>query len=136
MLFLRLALGWMYLYAGVSKIANPAWSAEGYLKSAKTFSSFYQWLASPGVLSVVNILNEWGLTLLGVSLILGLFVRQSAWLGIGIMALYYLPVVQFPYVGKNFLLVDDHIIFIAALCVLIAGRAGKVWGMDALRKKA
>lgn len=136
LLFLRLALGWMYLYAGMSKILDPAWSAEGYLKSAKTFSSLYQWFASPGVLPVVNFLNEWGLALLGVSLILGLFVRQSALFGIGLMALYYLPILQFPYVGKNFFLVDDHIIFIATLFCLMANRAGKVWGLDVLRKNA
>lgn len=136
LLFLRLALGWMYLYAGVSKITDSAWSAEGYLKGAKTFSSLYLWLASPGVLPVVNLLNEWGLALLGASLILGLFVRQSALLGILLMTLYYLPILRFPYVGSHFFLVDEHIVFIGALCVLIAGRAGRIWGMDAMRKNS
>ncbi|MBI2003290.1 MAG: DoxX family membrane protein, partial [Candidatus Wildermuthbacteria bacterium] len=76
--FLRVALGWMYLYAGASKIMDPAWSAEGYLKSAKTFPSLYQWFASPGVLPVINLLNEWGLLLIGAFLLLGVFTRQMA----------------------------------------------------------
>lgn len=134
--FLRVALGWMYLYAGASKIMDPAWSAEGYLKSAKTFPSLYQWFASPGVLPVINLLNEWGLFLVGAFLLLGIFTRQMAMLAMGLMALYYLPILQFPYVGKNFFLVDDHIIFIAALYVLISHRAGRIWGLDALRKNS
>ncbi|MEK7133249.1 MAG: DoxX family membrane protein, partial [Patescibacteria group bacterium] len=79
--FLRISLGWLMFYAGIAKILNPEWSAAGYLKSAKTFVGFYQWLASPGVLPIINFLNEWGLTILGVSLILGIGVRLSSILG-------------------------------------------------------
>ena len=69
---LRVSLGWMFFYAGITKVINPAWSAEGYLNGAKTFAGFYHWLASPGILPVTNFVNEWGLTLLGVSLVLGI----------------------------------------------------------------
>ncbi len=130
LLLLRLTLGWLMLYAGITKLLNPSWSAAGYLKGAKTFAGFYQWLTSPGILPTVNFLNEWGLTLLGVSLILGIGVRLSGILGALLMLLYYFPVLQFPYVGTHSYLVDEHSIYAAALLVLAAFRAGRVFGLE------
>ena len=34
---LRVSAGWMFFYAGITKVLNPQWSAEGYLKGAKSF---------------------------------------------------------------------------------------------------
>ncbi|MBI2573873.1 MAG: DoxX family membrane protein [Candidatus Wildermuthbacteria bacterium] len=135
---LRLAMGWLYLYAGLSKVLDPKWSAEGYLKGAKTLPALYQWFASPSMLPLVNFVNEWGLTLLGASLLLGLFVKISTVGGTLLMALYYLPILQFPYVGTHSLIVDEHIVYIAGLAVLMAMDAGKIWGLDRLlaRQKA
>ena len=127
---LRIVLGWMYLYAGVTKIVDPAWSAAGYLKSAKNFGALYQWLASPGMLPVTNFVNEWGLTLLGLSLILGLFVRFGTKLGVILMLLYYLPILDFPYPNAHAFIVDEHIIYITALLTLGSYRAGHVWGLE------
>lgn len=127
---LRVVLGWMYLYAGITKIINPNWSAAGYLRGAKIFSAFYQWLASPGVLPLTNFVNEWGLTLLGASLIFGLFVRVSSSLGAVMMLLYYLPVLDFPYPNPHSYIVDEHIIYIAALLVLGSFKSGRVWGLE------
>jgi thiosulfate dehydrogenase [quinone] large subunit len=128
--FLRVATGWMMLYAGITKIINPAWSAEGYLKGAKTFTGFYQWLAGPGILPAVNFVNEWGLTLLGVSLILGIGVRLSSVLGAVLMLLYYFPVLDFPYPNTHSYLVDEHIIYALVLLLLASFRAGRVWGLE------
>lgn len=127
---LRVVLGWMYLYAGVTKIFDPEWSAAGYLKSAKTFSAFYQWLASPGMLPITNFVNEWGLTLLGLSLIFGLFIRLSTTLGGAMMFLYYFPILSFPIVAQHSYIVDEHIVYIAALLTLGAFRAGRIWGLE------
>ncbi|MBI2123840.1 MAG: DoxX family membrane protein [Candidatus Wildermuthbacteria bacterium] len=127
---LRVSLGWMFLYAGITKILDPAWSAAGYLKGAKTFAGLYQWLASPGIIPVVNFVNEWGLLLLGVSLILGVFVRLSGVLGAALMFMYYLPILQFPYPNAHAYIVDEHIIYAAALLFLAAIKAGRVWGLE------
>ena len=62
-------MGWLFLYAGFTKVINPDWSAAGYIGNAKTFSGFYNWFLRPDVLPLTNLINEWGLTLLGVSLI-------------------------------------------------------------------
>ena len=34
LLALRLAVGWLYFYSGISKFLEPGWSAAGYLKGA------------------------------------------------------------------------------------------------------
>ena len=127
---LRISLGWMFLYAGITKILDPAWSAAGYLKGAKTFAGLYQWFSSPGIIPVVNFVNEWGLTLLGASLILGVFVRLSGVLGSVLMLMYYFPILQFPYPNAHSYIVDEHIIYAAALLVLAAVKAGRAWGLE------
>ena len=128
--FLRIALGWMFFYAGITKITNSSWSAAGYMKGAKTFPEFYTWLIQPNILPIVNFVNEWGLTLLGVSLILGIFVRLSSILGAALMILYYLPLLNFPYPNPNSYIVDQHIIFALGLLLLAAFRAGRVYGLE------
>ncbi|MEK7630176.1 MAG: DoxX family protein [Patescibacteria group bacterium] len=126
---LRISLGWLFFYAGLVKILNSDWSAAGYLTHAKTFAGFYGWLASPAILPLINFVNEWGLALLGVSLILGLFVRLSSVLGAVLMLLYYLPANALPFVTNGYL-VDEHIIFIFALLFFAATHAGRVWGLE------
>ncbi|MEK7650766.1 MAG: DoxX family protein [Patescibacteria group bacterium] len=125
---LRIGLGFFFFYAGFTKIIDPSWSAAGYIGAAKHFTSFYQSLLSPNILPTINILNAWGLTLLGLSLITGLFTRLSAILGIVLMALYYLAL-PFPYPDAHSLVVDEHIIIILALLVIINFHAGKVWSL-------
>ena len=127
---LRLSLGWLMFYAGIAKVLDPAWSAEGYLKGAKTFAWFYQWLLSPQILPIINFINEWGLTLLGISLILGIFVRLSSLLGAVLMLLYYLPILDFPYPNPHSFLVDEHIIYIFVLLLFASLKAGRVWGLE------
>ena len=127
---LRLALGWLFLYAGITKLINPAWSAAGFLNNAKTFPGLFQWFASPSNIGWVNFMNEWGLTLLGISLILGIGVRLSSILGSLLMLLYYLPRLQFPYPDANSFIVDQHIIFIAVLCFFATIRAGRIYGLE------
>lgn len=132
---LRISMGWLFFYAGITKVLNPEWSAGGYLKGAKIFIGFHQWLGSPGVLPIVDLLNQWGLTLLGLALILGLFIRISAPLAAFLMLLYYLPILNFPYAGTHSFLIDEHIIYILVLAFLAIISAGRIWGIDQLLKK-
>jgi thiosulfate dehydrogenase (quinone) large subunit len=133
---MRIVLGWMFLYAGWTKIINPAWSAEGYLKGAQTFTGFFQWLASPTILPAVNLINEWALFLIGLSLIFGIFVRLSSICGIILMLMYYLPILKFPYPNEHSLLIDEHIVYAAAFFVLAYFRAGRYFGLEHLFAKS
>ncbi len=114
---LRILTGCFFFYAGISKVFAPAWSAAGYLMNAKTFAGLYAFFAQPGILPLVNFMNKWGLVLLGLSLIFGVGMRISTWLGSALMALYYFPILTFPYIDHGFI-VDTHIILIAVLTVL------------------
>ena len=127
---LRVSVGWFMFYAGIVKILNPEWSALGYMKGAKTFAGFYNLMSQPNILPVVNFINEWGLTLLGVSLILGVFVRFSSVLGALLMLLYYFPVLTFPKVGQYGFIIDEHIIYAFVLLFFAGVKAGRVWGLE------
>ena len=122
-------MGWIFLYAGLSKVLNPVWSASGFLLSAKTFPALYAMFANASIISTINFINEWSLVLLGVSLIIGAFVRLSSIGGIALMLLYYFPQLDFPYVGAYFL-VDAHIIFILVLSLLNVSKSGEFLGLD------
>jgi len=130
LLLTRLALGILFFYAGITKVLDSTWSAAGYIGGAKTFAGFYQLFLNPAVLPIVNFLNAWGLTILGVSLILGLFVRLSSSLGIVLMLLYYFAAGPFPYPNAHALLIDEHIIYALLLLFFFSVRAGRYWGMD------
>ncbi len=127
---LRLALGWFMFYAGITKVLNPAWTSAGYLKGAKTFPGLYHWFLQPNILPAIDFINEWGLTLLGVSLILGVFVRLSSTLGALLMLLYYLPILDFPHPNPFAYIVDEHVIYALLMIFLASSRAGRVWGLE------
>ncbi len=126
---LRITIGWLFLNAGIAKVIEPTWSAAKYLSAATTFNGFFGWLASSSMLPIVNFLVEWGLVLMGLALILGVCVRYASYAGAVLMFLFYLPVLNFPTVGHGYI-VDDHIIYIAALLTLAGFEAGTVWGLE------
>ena len=134
LLLLRLALGWVFLYAGLTKVLSPDWTAAGYLKGAKTFTDLYQWFAADANIGWVSFLNQWGQVLIGAAMILGIGVRIASWGGALMMLLYYFPVLVFPKIGANSYLVDEHIIY--ALVFLVFGALGSqsTWGVSAWLK--
>lgn len=134
LLLLRLSLGWLLLYAGFTKVLNPEWTAAGYLRAAKSFTPFFNWLASSSNIGWVNFANEWGLTLVGVAIIVGLYTRWAALAGMVLMALYYVPILDFPHAGANSYIVDEHIIYILGFALLYVFNAGRFWGLDAQRR--
>lgn len=127
---LRIAMGWMFLYAGITKVINPMWTAEGFLRNAKAFTGFFQWFALPENIGWVNVVNEWGLTLLGVALILGIGVRIASVLGVALMLLYYLPL-GFPKPSATAFIVDQHVVYALVLMFFAAVRAGRIYGLEA-----
>lgn len=90
-LFMRIALGWFFLFEGVTKLFDPGWSAKAYLRGSYGFlSPFFRFLSSdPVILNVVDFLNVWGLTLIGTGLLLGFFIRCASLSGIVLLFLYY-----------------------------------------------
>ena len=131
LVILRVVMGWFYFYAGIIKVMDSSWSSLSYIQKANSSMMWlYQTFMSASVLPTVNFMVKWGLTMLGVSLILGLFVRLSSYLGMLLMLLLYLPMLNFPMVGKGAFIVDQHIIYICALLLLSSCRAGHVLGVE------
>jgi len=127
---LRLAMGWLMFYAGITKVLDPEWTAAGYGMSAKTFHGLYEFLVSSGNIGWIDFINQWGLTLLGISLILGIGVRLSSILGAVLMMFYYFPVLEFPYIGTHSYIVEEHIIYALVLILFAATRAGRYFGLE------
>ncbi len=80
LVLLRIFVGWHLLYEGIAKMLIPDWTSAGYLENSKWIFSgiFHSMAASEGALAVVDFMNVWGLTLIGLALILGLLTRYAS----------------------------------------------------------
>lgn len=135
---LRVLIGWHFLYEGIVKLAADSWSAGSYLAGSRgVFAGFYHWLAAtPEALRLTDLMNMWGLTLLGAALILGLFTRTVCVLGALLLSFYYLAYP--PFAGLDFgvpveghyMIVNKTLVELAALLTLTAVRPGTQLGWD------
>ncbi len=122
----RIAIGWHFLFEGISKILVGNWSATSYLaNSTGPLAGFYQWMAgSEGLMSVVDPLNIAALILIGLGLFIGLGIRMSAISGIVLLMLYYFAYPPFggsimgPVEG-NLFIVNKNLIEALALILLL-----------------
>ena len=132
LLLLRLALGWTFLFAASHQVFVADFSIVGFLNSTKTFHALFQPLTGSVIAPIVSFLVAYGHLLIGLSLVSGLMVRVSAAFGIIIMLVYWMAHMDFPFISdSNNFLVDFHIIDALVLGLLIATRAGHIWGLDA-----
>lgn len=134
-LLLRLSIGWVLFYAGWSKVVTfftsaEDWTAAGFLSHLE--GPLADYFASLAGNVVVDYLNAYGLLLIGMALILGIFVRWSAFWGTVIMLLYFLAA----YPAEHSFIVEDHIVYAFVLVVLAAIGAGRVWGLDGIIEKS
>lgn len=140
---LRFLIGWHFLYEGLHKLIHPEWSALGFLANAKwIFSGIAEWMVSnPSVLNTVDILNTWGLILIGLGLILGLFTRVASLAGCALLMLYYLfnpPFIGMELTGTvegNYVLVNKTLIEAVTLLYLAVTPLSRYLGLDMLRAK-
>jgi uncharacterized membrane protein YphA (DoxX/SURF4 family) len=88
---IRVAIGWHFLYEGISKLLIENWSSQSYLANATgPFSGFYHWLAGgESLVGVIDFLNVYGLILIGLALFIGVFIRVASGAGILLLVLYY-----------------------------------------------
>jgi thiosulfate dehydrogenase [quinone] large subunit len=130
---LRLAMGWIFLYAGYHKL-RYGFTAEGFLAHA-TSGPWKDWFVSlgqsPSALDVIDPLVMYGQVLIGGALILGLFTRFALLMGAAMMFLFYIA--QFPPEYDLFL--DYYIVYILVYLMLGVLAAGRVWGLDGYLEK-
>ena len=137
---LRIAVGWHFLYEGVAKLLADGWTAAPYLQSAQgpLAGLFHSMAASPAALRAVDLLNVWGLLLVGAALMLGGLTRFAAGCGMAMLALYYLA--HPPFAGAapgmavegNYLVVDKNLVELLALGVVMLVPGSQLLGLDRL----
>jgi len=135
---LRVFVGWHFLYEGLTKLTSASWSAAGYMRASRgPFAGLFKWIASqPQMLDNANLITMYGLTIVGVLLMLGLFTRLASIAGIGFILLFYLcnpPFVGYFYTiptEGSYLIVNKNLVELAALFVILVTRSGLFAGLD------
>ena len=137
---LRIAIGWHFLYEGVSKLLIPHWSAAGYLDASRwVLAPLFHWIAAtPPVLRVVDFINIWALIFVGLSLILGALVRSACMTGMALLLMYWLANPPLTGLGLtvptegSYVIVDKNIVEFFTLALLGVLQAGECFGLDTL----
>ena len=140
---LRVLIGWHILYEGLAKLINPYWSSAAYLFDSKwIFSGWAESIVSdPTLLTISDYVNMWGLTLVGLCLVLGLYSRHAAIGGMVFILLYYLfapPLLGLEYSRPgegSYLIVNKNLIEACALFVLYTFPTSHLIGLDRLLSK-
>lgn len=140
---LRIVIGWHFLFEGISKAFTPGWSSADYLLISNwVFAGFFHWIASdPALLAVADFAVTWGLIIMGLSLMTGLFDRISSIAGMVLIGLFWIanpPLTKLdfgiPHEG-NYLIIDKNIVEFFALMVLSIFPTGKYLGLGVFLKR-
>jgi thiosulfate dehydrogenase [quinone] large subunit len=148
LVLLRTLIGWHFLYEGFVKLVWPAWtragvplgrfSSAGYLRSSTgPLADFFRSFADASWLPWLDLLMAWGLLLVGLALMLGLFTQLACAGALALLALFYLswlPTrgVYEPGTEGNYLLVNKNLVEAAAVFVVLVFRTGRIAGLDLL----
>jgi thiosulfate dehydrogenase [quinone] large subunit len=126
---LRIALGGVFLEAGLTKILSGTFSAAGLLSHSQgPFADIYIGLANnTTLLPVINNLVMWGETLIGIALILGILLRFASFWGIVQMILYYTVSLP-PSAGW----ISQQIIYIVVFVTFMFSGIGYFFGLEGL----
>lgn len=108
---LRMAVGWHFFYEGISKLIISSWSSYSYLaNSTGPLAGLYHSMAmSPHLLKVIDILNMYGLLLIGLALFIGILTRPAAIAGAVMLTLYYFA---YPPFGASLFTVGEGHLYI------------------------
>jgi uncharacterized membrane protein YphA (DoxX/SURF4 family) len=132
----RLSIGWHFLYEGFSKLLTGNWTSLGYLQNTSgALSGFYHWLAaSPSLLRVVDVMNMYGLVLIGLGLFLGLLIRYASAAGVLLLALYYFAYPPFGNTllnpGEGHLFIVDKLFIEASVLLFLIFYKEKGYSID------
>jgi thiosulfate dehydrogenase [quinone] large subunit len=134
---LRFAIGWHFFFQGFGKLISPYWTAEGYLNAS--WGPFKWITTTPWMLGVADYTMVLGLMIVGILLMVGLFTRTAAIIGIILLGLIYVAVPPLDFTGfvvstgqGTELYVDKNLIEILALVVVASFRTGLIIGLDIL----
>ncbi len=135
---LRVVIGWYFLYEGLAKVFSPNWTSYGYLMDSEgAFASIFKEMAmNPTMTQIADILNIYGLIVIGLCLIVGAFSKLAKLGAMGLLAMYYLshpPLLDVHYILRpegSYLWIDKNTIAFFALVVLLYFPTSKEIGLD------
>jgi uncharacterized membrane protein YphA (DoxX/SURF4 family) len=139
----RIAIGWHFLYEGLTKILVGNWSSAAYLAGSKWIFApvFHLMSQSTGIVAVVDFLNIWGLIFVGVGLMLGLLTRWASAGGALMLFFYFIAYPPVPGnmmgvpVEGNYLWVNKTLIEFFVLTAFIFFSSDYHFGIDRLYKR-
>lgn len=142
---LRIALGWLFFYEGISRLLNPYWTSAGSLLESRgpLAGLFHSLAAGSATLKAVDILNTWGLIIVGLGLLVGFLSRGAGAAGMILIILHYVcnpPFLGYAYNAPQegtYLFINKDVVEFFALWILILFPTGKTIGLERLlfRKK-
>ncbi|MDR2815966.1 MAG: DoxX family membrane protein [Proteiniphilum sp.] len=136
---LRILTGWHLLYEGMIKVFDPGWTAAPFLNNAQgTFAALFKNIASsPLLLEIADQLNQWGLALVGLSLILGFLSRPASIGGMALLFFYY--VAYPPFIGVeqgmaegNYMIVNKNLIELFVFLLFFMFPTDRIIGLERL----
>ncbi len=141
LVLLRLVCGSHFFYQGMIKLADRSWSSYSYLMNSEwIFSGVFRWMAeTKAVLAVVDAVNMWGLILIGMALILGVFVRFASVCGFLLLGLYYAANPPFDIMGSGAggeysFIVNKQLVEMAAFAIIFLFPTGSVFGLGRMQE--
>jgi len=132
----RIVAGLYFVNFGLAALWTSHWSPAGFVTGAHTFAGFYHTVAASSLLAVVAPVIEFGCIVLGACLILGLFARIAAVVGMAFALFLYFPTLAFPYVCVagvcTSFIVNEYLLVAGLLFMLVAFGAGEVFSISRL----
>lgn len=138
LVFLRVVTGWYFLYEGISKLLSPGWTSYGYLMDSQgLFAEIFKSLGqNQFLMPIVDAVNIYGLILIGLLMILGLF-EKIGYLGAALLLIMYylshpasLNVTYLLPPEGSYLWINKNIVMLFAVIVLMAFPTAKRIGID------
>lgn len=138
MVVLRVAIGWLLLYEGIGRAMNSSWSLIGYLSGSRGFfAEYFKSLTThSNVMYSFEIINEWGLILIGMGLVFGLFSRFFSLAGLIFALIGYLshpPFFGLSYttlIQGSYLIVNELFILFFLFLLFILFPTSQIVGLD------
>ena len=144
---LRTLIGWHFLYEGYTKLLYPAWSQSGaplaswssaaYLKAATgPLAPVFHWIGNASWIGSFDVLIAIALTLVGLSLMLGLLTQAGCAGALVLLTTFYLSSIPTGTLDLRaegtYLIVNKNLIEACAVVVLLTFRTGSIAGLDRL----
>jgi thiosulfate dehydrogenase [quinone] large subunit len=130
-LSLRLMMGWAFLYAGIEKVGQAGWSAQGYLANVAAANGnpmepLFAWMATTTwFVEFVNVAVPYGELLIGLGLLVGAFTRLAAFFGALMMLLFY-----FGNWSVEHGVINGDFAYMLVFLAVAAFGAGRILGLD------